>query len=528
MSATAGAGHLVRFILRRERRALPFWLGGAALVVAYQSIGSQAIYDTPEKLANLQQTFGGNPAMVAFAGPRELLATIGGEVVFEMFAYLAILVALMNMFLVGRNTRVEEETGRVELIRSTQVGRRAPLAAALAVAGLSNVSLALLVFLAAAGTGLPVSGSALLGVAAASVGIFFAGLTAVAVQVFESARAAYGAVAAALGLAFFLRAAGDGGDGTASWFSPIGWGQRTFPFVADRWWPLVLPLVISAALVAVAVALLDRRDVGAGLVAARPGPATASRVLGTPLGLAVRLQRGPLIGWGIGLLVNGIAYGSFAESIEQFIVDNPDIAEIFGGASGIVDGYLGFTTMALALLAGAYGISAALRARSEETSGRAEPVLATRTSRGSWLASHTAVALGGSVLVLAAGGLGQGIAYAAVTSNGGQVARMVGVAMVFAPAMCALVALAVLGFGLLPRAAAAVAWALFGACAFIEVFGDLVHLPNWVRQLSPFTHTPLAPAEPVTVLPLAAITAVVIVLLVGGFGGLRRRDFGPG
>jgi len=526
-ASVAGSPGLLRFLLRRERKALPWWLGGATFLVAYQSVGSQALYDTPEKLAQLQQTYGTNAGMVAFSGPTELLATIGGEVVFEIFSFLAIVVALMNMFLIGRNTRSEEETGRAELIRSARVGRRAPLTAALALAGVANGVLGLLVFIAAVGTGLPVGGSVLLGVAIAGVGLFFAALTAVAVQVFESIRAVYGSVGAAIGVAFLLRAAGDGGNDTLSWLSPIGWGQRTFPFVEDRWWPLLLPLIGGAALTGLAVALLDRRDVAAGLIASRPGRPTASPALGTPLGLALRLQRGSLIGWGIGMFVFGLAYGSFAESMQQFVEDNPDIANVIpGGAANIVNGYLSFTTLALALITAAYGISAALRARAEETSGRAEPVLATATSRAAWLASHVTVAVAGSVLVLAVAGLGQGIAYAAVVSDPSQILRMVGIALVQAPAMCVIVALAVAGFGVLPRAAAAAAWSVFGICTFITIFGDAIDLPEVLRNVSPFTHTPQAPLETVTASPLVAITAVVAVLLVGGFVGLRRRDLG--
>jgi len=526
MSRTVtGTGSLLRFLLRRERRALPLWMGGATFLVAYQSVGSQSIYDTPEKLAQLQQTYGANAGMVAFSGPTELLGTIGGEVVFEIFAFLSIVVALMNMFLIGRNTRSEEENGRAELIRSARVGRRAPLTAAMTLAGLSNVVLGVLVFAATAGTGLPAGGAVLLGLATTGVGLFFAALTAVAVQIFESSRAVYGSVGAALGLAFLLRAAGDGGNAVLSWLSPIGWGQRTFPFVADRWWPLLLPLLTSALLTLVAVALLDRRDVAAGLVAPRLGPATAGPALGSPLGLAWRLQRGSMIGWGIGLFAFGLAYGSFGQSIEQFVKDNPDVAGVFpGGAGNIVNGYLSFTTLSLAIITAAYGITAALRARSEESSGRAEPILATRISRASWLSSHVLVAMVGSVLVLVAGGLGQGLAYASAVSDNAQIPRLIGVALVQAPAMAVIVGLAVLGFGLVPRLAAALAWTLFGICAFITFFGDAIDLPQALLDVSPFTHTPQAPLEPVTATPLVVVTVVVAALLAGGYLGLRRRD----
>jgi ABC-2 type transport system permease protein len=526
-ATTTGARPLLRFMLRRERRGLPWWLFGAFFLVFYQSVGSQSLYGTPEKLARLRETLGGNAAVVAMSGPKELLETIGGEVVFEIFAFLSIVVALMNMFLVGRHTRSDEETGRAELIRSARVGRHAPVAAALGLAGLANLAVALIVFTAVAATGLPMAGSALLGLAAAMVGMFFAALTAVAVQIFENPRSVYGAVGLAIGVSFVLRAAGDAGNGALSWLSPIGWGQRTLPYVEDRWWPLLLPVVVSSLLVTTAVVLLDRRDFGAGLLPSRPGRATASPALGSPFGLAWRLQRGSLIGWAAGVALLGAAYGSIGNTIEQFIADNPEIADFFpGGAGDIVDGYLALTLVMCALLAAAYGVSSTLRARGEETAGRAEPVLATATSRWAWLASHLSVALIGSALVTLAAGFGEGLAYGASVGDLGQAPRVTGVALVYLPAVWTTVGLATLGFGWLPRAASAVAWVAVGYCAVIALFADSFKLPGWTQSASPFAHTPDAPLESVTATPLLALGAVVAVLLAAGFVGFRRRDIG--
>jgi ABC-2 type transport system permease protein len=521
---TSGTGVLLRFLLRLDRFRLPWWLLGAGLLVAWQSVGSQSIYDTPEDLAKLRETMGGNSAVVAMSGPTQLLATIGGEVVFEIFAFVAIVVALMSMFLVGRHTRSDEESGRAELVRSARVGRRAPLAAALGLAGLANLAVAVVVFAAAAGTGLPAGGSVLLGLAVAGVGLTFAAATAVAVQVFENARAVYGAVAAVIGASWVLRAAGDAGDGTLSWLSPIGWGQRTFPFAGDRWWPLLLPLAATALLVAVAVALLDRRDFAAGLRPPRLGRAQASRALSSPLGLAWRLQRGSVIGWAAGLLLLGAAYGSFADSFDDFVADYPEIAEYLGGTENVVNSGLALTVLMCALLAAAFGVASAMRARAEETSGRAEPVLATATSRWAWLGSHLTVALVGSVIVLVAAGLGEGLAYGMSISDAGQIPRLIGVALVYLPAVWLVVAVAVVGFGWLPRFATVAAWTAFAYCAIVALFGDSFDLPAWPQQASPFAHTPEAPFEAVTAAPLLVIGALAVLLVAGGLAGFRRRD----
>jgi ABC-2 type transport system permease protein len=524
---TAGTGSLLRFMLRRERFRLPWWLVGVGFLVFYQSVGSQSLYNTPEKLAQLRATLGANVAVVAMSGPEDLLASIGGEVVFEIFAFAAIVVALMNMFLVGRHTRSDEETGRAELIRSARVGRHAPLAAALGVAGLANVAVAVVVFAAMAGTGLPVGGSALVAAAMATVGMSFAALTAVFAQLVENPRGVYGAAGAAIGASFVLRAVGDTGPEAISWFSPIGWGQRTLPYVEDRWWPVLLPLIATVLLVVLAVALLDRRDFAAGLLPSRPGRATASPAFGSPYGLAWRLQRASLIGWAVGVLVLGAAYGSVANTMEEYLQDNPEVANFFpGGATDIVNSYLAFTIVFSALITAAYGVTSAMRARGEETSGRAEPVLATATSRWAWLGSHLSVALVGTALVLLAAGFGEGLAYGLAISDLGQVPRMMAVALVYLPAVWAVVAVAVLGFGWLPRVAAAVAWVVFGFCVVVTIFSDVFDLPGWVQNASPFASTPLAPFETVAAAPLLVIAGVVIAFLAVGLVGFRRRDVG--
>ncbi|HEX8344911.1 MAG TPA: ABC transporter permease [Actinoplanes sp.] len=522
-----GALPLLRFMLRRERVGLPWWLLGATLLVLVQSTQSQELYDSPEALQRLRQTIGGNTAVIAMSGPTRLLESIGGEVVFEIFAFVSIVVALMSMFLVGRHTRAEEEAGRAELIRSARVGRQAPLAAALVLAGLANLTVGVLVFAAAAGTGLPVGGSVLLGAATATVGLTFAGLTAVAAQIFENARAVYGAVALLLAAAYVLRAAGDVGSGTLSWASPIGWGQRTFPYTGDRWWPLLLPLGASALLVAAAVALSRRRDFGAGLVPPRPGRARAAWSLRNAYALAWRLQRGSLAGWAVGLGLLGVAYGSIGNTIEQYIRDNPQVAEFLpGGAADVVDAYLALTAGMSALIAAAYGVSSALRARTEETSGRAEPVLATATSRLTWLAGHLSVALAGSALVLLAFGVGEGAAYGVTVSDAGQVPRLAGAALTYLPAVWLVIAVVVLTLGWAPRPSAALGWGAVGYCAVVTLFGDSFDLPGWARRASPFAHTPQVPLADLALTPLIVIVGLAVVAMGAGYAGLRRRDVG--
>ncbi|MEU4695198.1 ABC transporter permease [Actinoplanes sp. NPDC023714] len=523
----AGTRSLLLFTLRLERIRLPVWILGAGLLFLIQSTQSQNLYGTPEELAQLRATLGGNTAVIAMSGPAELLGTIGNEIVFEMFAFVAILVALMNMFLVGRHTRGDEETGRAELIRSTGIARHAPLHAALLLALLANLAAAAAIFAALAGTGLEIGGSALTAAAIAGVGLVFAALTALAAQVFEHTRGVYGFTGLVLGASYALRAAGDAGDPALAWASPIGWGQRTLPFGPGRWWPILVMMGTAGALVAIAIAALNRRDFGAGLVRPRLGRPRASRALRGAAGLAWRLQRGAVIGWVLGVGLLGVAYGSLGDSIESYIRDNPEVAEFLpGGAGEIVDSYLSLTLTMCALLAAAFGVSSVLRARAEETAGRAEPVLATATSRRTWLAGQLGVALIGSALVLVVAGFGEGLSYGLTVGEPGQALRMTGAALVYLPAVWAVVAVPAFGLGWLARAAAILGWVALGYCAVVELFADSFRLPDWIQQASPFAHLPAAPLDPVTAGPPLALAVVVLALMAAGFAGFRRRDVG--
>jgi ABC-2 type transport system permease protein len=271
----AGFATLLRFTARRERVRVPVYVLVLVLLIWSTAVQSEALYATAGERADYAATVEGNPGLIAMVGPAYRLTSVGGDVAWQWGGIGAVIAALMSMFVVGRHTRAEEQSGRSELLRSSVVGRNAPTAAALAVAAAVNALVAAAVALAMVGAGQPAAGSIALGASLGAVGLVFAGVAGVAMQVNQSTSGAYGATGAVLGLAYLLRAAGDVGDGTLSWLSPIGWGQAMRPFAGERWWPLLLMLAVTAALVAATFALLSRRDDGAGLFAPRPGPPAA-------------------------------------------------------------------------------------------------------------------------------------------------------------------------------------------------------------------------------------------------------------
>ena len=100
------------------------------------------------------------------------------------------------------------------------------------------------------------------------------------------------------------------------------------------WWPLLLLVVLAAGLAVVAGVLASRRDFGAGLVAPAGRPGDGRAALGRPFGLAVRLQRGIVWWWAVGVVCAGVAYGSIADSIEDFVADNEAIEDMIARVGG--------------------------------------------------------------------------------------------------------------------------------------------------------------------------------------------------
>jgi ABC-2 type transport system permease protein len=522
----AGTGALFRFALRRDRIRLPVWIAAGTLMVVVQSVSSQTIYEDAADLAAYRASVGSNAATIALAGPPVGLDTVAGAVAFEISATVMLIAALMAMFTVTRHTRADEEAGRTELLRSARVGRHAPLLAAVLVSSLACGVLALTVGAATTATGLPATGSFVLGASFAACGLVFTGITAVAVQVTGHTRAVYGLVGGLFAVFFVLRAIGDIEGNGVVWLSPVGWAQATHPFSDDAVLPLVLCVAAAVVLVLTGFGLLDRRDLGAGLVQPRPGRPAARRSLLSPLGLAVRLQRGALLAWTAGLALLGLVYGGLAESVETLIGENEQALAIFGNpdVDDLVDAYLSTTFSITALLAAAYAVSSVLRARTEEAEQRAEPLLATATSRTAWLGSHVTIAFAGSALAMAASGVTTGIVRVVQTGEAAAFGRMLGAALAYVPAVWVIAGIAVALFGLLPRTAAAAAWAAVGAFLVITMFAESLNWPDWVADLSPVNWVPLMPIEPWTLGPVLVLGGIAAALLAAGFGGFRRRD----
>jgi ABC-2 type transport system permease protein len=531
VSAFDGTGALVRLVLRRDRVVLPLWVLVLGSLPIFYASATMSLFPTAAERATYAQGLRDTPAELALVGP--VFGSSAGALSVWRSGFLLVLIALASALTVVRHTRVEEEAGRRELLGATVVGRQAPLTAALLVTLVADLAVGAIAAAGVPAAGIVGAGNLAFGLGLAVCGLTFAGVAAVTAQVFETAAAARGAALATLGGAFLLRAVGDAGGSSArlawlSWLSPIGWVQRTRPYAGERWWILLLPLVLAIVLLAAAQRLTEHRDVGGGLFASRPGPARAAASLRSPLALAWRLHARPLLGWTVGFAVMGLVLGAAANSVDEQFGSNQRLTDLLarlGGNGAMTDAFLASAFAIMAFAAAGYTVSATLRLRTEETALRAEPLLATGVRRLQWAASHLVFAFGGAAFVVVITGLSAGLAVATSTGDAGELPRLVGAALAQLPAVWVLTGLAVALVGLAPRWSSA-AWGALAAFLLLGQIGEVLDLDPRLLDVSPFTHVPKLPGGDFSATPLIWLLGVAIALSLAGLAGLRRRDIG--
>lgn len=533
MTGFTGTGSLLRLAARRDRVLIPASILAIALVVAMAAKATIDLYPDSASALGAMRSVVDNPAIVALYGPFTSL-TLDAFATFKTILMGAVFLCLLAYIVVRRHTRTEEESGRLELLGAGAIGRRAPLAAAVLLATIAVLLTALATAAVAIGVGLDRTGSVALGVAWTVVGLTWVGVTAVAAQLAETARGTAGLSIGALGVAFLLRALGDTApDGSPvrflTWLSPLGWGEKVAPYGENRVGLITLGLVAYAGLVLLAFILLERRDLGAGLLPSRPGAARGS--LRSAGALTARLARGTVIGWLIAYGILAVVIGSIAGNVVDF-VDSPETAAMLrrlGGSAGtIVDTFFATEIQVAAIAAAALGIALVTRIRTEETAGRAEAVLSTPVRRTPWALGHVTVAVVATTLVMVVLGIVAGAVDGQRTGDvGASIASLVGAGASTLPAVWVCIGAALVLVGYAPRFTG-LAWPVLIAFFVVGELAELMSLPHWVASISPFHHLPRLPGGSADAVTLTLLTLAAAALLVIGLAGLRRRDLPAG
>ncbi|MGB3486129.1 MAG: ABC transporter permease [Mycobacterium sp.] len=525
-SSFTGTTDLLRLYLRRDRVVAPLWILLLSVPLSTVYVGSiEAVYPSAADRTIFAAAVMASPAQRALYG--NIYSDSLGAVGIWKAGMFHVLIAVAVILTVIRHTRADEESGRTDLLDSTVVGRCAGLTAALVLASGAAMLTGLIGFVGLLFVDVPVAGSLAFCLALIGSGLVFTAVAAVAAQISPSARFARGAAFSVLAAAFTVRAVGDAGAAGLSWLSPLGWSLLVRPFAGDRWWVLALHLSTAMVLTVIAYVLLNHRDVGAGLIAERPGRGSASSTLHGPVGLAWRLDRGALLLWTVGLSLYGLLIGSVVHGIGDEIGNSQlaqDIVIRLGGTTEMEAAFIAVAFNMLAMVAAAFAVSLTLRLHQEENSQRAETLLAGAVSRIRWLAGHLMIVLAGTSVAMLISGLVAGFSYGLAAGDlAGKLPNVVATAAVQLPAVWLLAGVGVALFGVLPRFAPA-AWGVLVGLIAVYLLGSLSGAPQWLLDLEPFGHVPRIGSATSAAAPLMWLLLIDAALIAVGLLAFRRRD----
>ena len=529
MSALAGAGQVARISVRRDRVLVGAWTLVLVAVCYASAAATPPLYPTVADQVAAAEAINASPAVVALYGPILDVRSLGELSMTKMTVLYAVFVAILVVVVVRRHTRTEEESGRAELLGGTAIGRDALLVAALAEGVAISLAVGLLAALADILGGLPVEGSLAFGASWAGLGLVAAGLAAVACQLSASSRTCGAIAAAALGVLFLLRVIGDTTSLSGlSWLSPFGWGTQLRAWSDPRWWVLLLYVVTAAVLVGLAHVLRAHRDLGSGLVAPRPGPATGSPRLADAVALAIRLNGPTVLTWTAAMAVLGLVMGAIAPNIGDALDSSGarEMIQRLGGKGAVQDTLLAAELSIMAVVVTCFAVSVVGHGGSDEHDGRTEQVLATATSRGRSYAALLVVAVLGAAWLLLVTGLAVTVGFGAAAGDLGEAfGRVLPAALVQAPAVWLVTALSVTAYAWRSRWAVA-GWIFVVGFLTVGQLGELLRLPQWVIDLSPYVHVPRMPVESFEATPVLVMSALAVALLGVGWLGYRSRDIG--
>ena len=525
----AGTGKLLKLYLRRDRILLPVWVLLPVILLMGQMSFVKAMPDWQVFITELSAS----PLTSALLGPIVPLS-IEGAILWRGLLQATIAVMFGAGLSLIRHTRTEEASGRNELILGRSVGRYANLTAALILTCGGSFLAGLLAAAALMGSGLAVKGSMLAGLTLVASGCMFSGIGGLSAQVFAHGRRAKGCVFGVYGLTMVAMVLNNMGGGATfwAWLAPEAWFRITVPFGANHAWPLLIFVILSALPIMLSYMLLVRRDIGAGLIAEKEGPANASPRLNSPLALAWRQHKGGILVWVIGMAWLGGAMGVATPNISPAL--GPSLAQLNSWGAAVAElgnqqAFVAILVYILGLMAGlsVFAITTVQRLRQEEKEDYAEIVLARPVSRVRWMGSYLAVAFAGSALILLTLGLTSGLGWSIAAGEFSHLPRVLGMSLTKIPSVWTIIGLAALLYGWLPRIASVLNWLILGAWIIIEMLWE-VGIVGWsALQWTPFAYAHYSiPINELPFLPLVLLTVIAAALTGIGLWRFNRRSIG--
>ncbi|HEX5200474.1 MAG TPA: hypothetical protein VFW27_11100 [Actinoplanes sp.] len=509
---------------------------GGAAVVAVICAGMTAIVAAsyagvmadPAAAASLHR-IAGNAAIRTLFGEPIALDQAGGFTVWRVGTVIAFLLGIWAILATTRITRGAEEARRWDLLLGGRVSLRGATARHLTGVAAAATATGGAVAVALAATADRPTGAVVHGAGIAAIGLFCTATAALTAQLFASRSAASGSAVAVLAVGLLIRMAADGITALAwlRWASPLGLLELSSPYRDNRPLPVLLLLVISGALGAVAVRLAGRRDAGDGLIRGTPGRTGTRGPLGSVEAFALRRMLPALTAWTAGVIAYFLVIGLAGVAVTEFMAQNGSIADLAGQAGfGGLDRLEGLTAAVFGLLSLPVAGFAAVRLGgfvATENDRRLTLLAAQPVSRVRLLAAETAVTAAGMAFLVTVAALATWTGIAAAGGEMSMAALLRGTWNALPVALLGLGA-AVLAAGRVPRAVIALGSLPTVGGFLLYTVADSVGAPAWVRGTSPYAHLAPVPLVPVDLGAELVMAALSAALAGAGLWAYRTRD----
>ncbi len=521
---------LVKSNLRRDGLRLAIWLGGLTIL----SLALMSAYATmmdEEALKEIIIMRASNPAIRMLDSPSPGLS-LGGFYTARSSVLMTILIIAMTIQTMNKHTRENEETGVSDLVSSTMVGRYAPLTAAIIVTLLANIFMIFATTFVLYAYDLDLLYSFYTGVSFSLMGIFMIGVMAIAVQISQTTSGA-SKIGWLTTLFFFTISAlgnllGDFNPETfkvashnITFLSPFGWYQQMAVFHENNMY-LIVPFLVSFVILScIGYKLINKRDVGHGLIPDKSGRKDAHKNLLSPLGLWRNLGRKTFILWLIIIGAFGLLFGYVSDEFEEGLAEIEGLEYIFGDISS-TDYFLAMIISIVVICLLFFYINSLLRLRREEVDGTIENILASGVTRSKLMAMKILdatfdlfVLIILLVVTIYIGAIGQAeVSFLTMLEAG--------VSNAFA--IMTVGALVVFAIGLIPKLASAFAYLMMLiAIGLGPVFGPMFNIDEWFYNLSPFSHV-RTPLEDFVILPYLIMSVIIIIAVTIGFNYYKKRN----
>lgn len=520
---------MVKFTIKKDKYKLIAWVFGIILFDMYALPYLNQMYPTQETRDSFLLVLQ-NPAMIAMFGKGYGLDnyTYGAFYAHMMHVWLGLFNGVMAIMIVSKHLRAEEEEGRYEMIRSLPVGRNANLLASMIVMMITFTAFSIIKiisYMLVDVESITFIGTLNFSIGLGLIGMFFAMLTAVIAQIFQSNRNVMGVGFASLIGLYILFSIGILSSDIILWLSPFQWLLHSQSFVNNIYWPLVILFVFSSGLGLLALYLSSIRDLDAGLLPEKTKIHKSKKYVKRPFGFAILLSKSLIVWWFITLILLGASYGSIFGDIEGFVSGNDMLSNLLPDNSDYPTSvlFMNFVVAVMSIFSTIPALLVINKISTEEQKGRMEILQSHAISKKEITFSYLALAILTSIMMLFASSTGLYLVSSSVMDDPISFSIIFQAHFVYLPSILFFLGLSLMFTGYLPKKIWMI-WIYFSFAFFVTYMGQIIGLNESIRKLSPFGFVPDIPVDNINWMTQIIIIFFGAILGYIGLKGYQKRS----